>query len=250
LMSCWTDAQSGQFLPLVRLRLGRVEVQGKGLLSTEGVVSVPIQRDLPPVLAIRSHFYEFKKLDSNEVVLAHQLTLDEKYEVMLTTAGGLYRYATGDIVSVVNSYKKTPALRFEGRARVSDMVGEKLSELEVVEALKPILNHAFCAFLMAEMDARKSFNYNLCLFTDVLISDDVRNALCAEVERALQRNPYYTQALKLAQLKPLTCTVWNRNQYNQIAAALAEQKQIRDGNFKMPALIMPDQSLNILKFEA
>src|SRR5262249_44043144 len=59
LLSMWTDAQAQRFIPPVVQRFAGVEIQGKGLLATEGVVSVPLFEAPAPVLAIRSHFYEF-----------------------------------------------------------------------------------------------------------------------------------------------------------------------------------------------
>ncbi|MES1206796.1 MAG: GH3 auxin-responsive promoter family protein, partial [Pseudomonadota bacterium] len=42
LVSTWTDAQAARSLPALRERLGDIPIQGKGLLSTEAVVSIPI----------------------------------------------------------------------------------------------------------------------------------------------------------------------------------------------------------------
>jgi hypothetical protein len=86
LISCWTDAGARDPAKTVRELFPGVEIQPKGLLATEGVVSFPLGNDHP--LAIRSHFLEFLD-ESDEVAQAHQLRLGATYKVLLTTGGGL-----------------------------------------------------------------------------------------------------------------------------------------------------------------
>ena len=42
LISCWTDAAAGQFLPQLRELFPAIEIQPKGLLATEAFVSFPL----------------------------------------------------------------------------------------------------------------------------------------------------------------------------------------------------------------
>lgn len=130
LLSMWTEAQAERFLTPVQEDFAGIEIQGKGLLATEGVVSIPLFAAPAPVLAIRSHFYEFLDSQSpaSRPLLAHELTVGHTYEVVLSTGGGLLRYRLGDLVQVVGTFYRTPCVRFLGRAdAVSDLVGEKLS---------------------------------------------------------------------------------------------------------------------------
>jgi hypothetical protein len=60
---------------------------------------------------------------------AHELDAGARYEVVLTTAGGLVRYRTFDVVECVGHAPGTPTplLDFVGRAdAASDLAGEKL----------------------------------------------------------------------------------------------------------------------------
>ena len=143
LLSCWTDAQSAMWMPKVRERLGAVPVQGKGLLSTEGVVSVPVgPAPQVPVIALNAHFFEFRERGNERIRLAGELDSGLDYEVILTTGGGLYRYLTGDVVRSTGDV----SLRFLGRiGRNSDLVGEKLDEVQVVDALEGIKGARFIA---------------------------------------------------------------------------------------------------------
>ena len=120
----------------VQERLGDVAIQGKGLLSTEGVVSIPIAKGKDPMLAVCSHFFEFRDEKGN-VYPAYDLRKGETYEVILTNGGGLYRYITGDMVQITGFMGGAPQMKFIGRAgRLSDLVGEKLTEYHVNQALE------------------------------------------------------------------------------------------------------------------
>lgn len=59
LLSMWTEAQAAHAVGPARRRFEGIEVQGKGLLATEGVVTIPLAEAPAPVLAVRSHFFEF-----------------------------------------------------------------------------------------------------------------------------------------------------------------------------------------------
>lgn len=124
----------------MRVRLGEasdVQIQGKGLLSTEVVSSLPLAtRSTDPTLALDAHFFEFRLRsdDSSDgrMVRAHELQAGQEYEVVLTTGGGLYRYASRDVVRAGRGL----TIRFLGRAgRSSDLVGKKLDQTQVNVAL-------------------------------------------------------------------------------------------------------------------
>lgn len=124
-ISCWGDAAAEASASELAERFPGVLVQKKGLLATEAFITIPFEGAHP--LALRSHFFEF--MDSaGEIHLAHELRLGEKYEVVVSTSGGLWRYRLRDVVQVTGYLGKTPSLRFLGRANTSDLCGEKLTE--------------------------------------------------------------------------------------------------------------------------
>jgi hypothetical protein len=105
-----------------------VLIQGKGLLATEGVVSVPLVEHGSCVAAATSHFFEFMEHLGSPPRLLHELEENHEYAVLLTTGGGLYRYRLGDRVRVVGFASNTPLLEFLGKEDgISDLCGEKLS---------------------------------------------------------------------------------------------------------------------------
>lgn len=195
LVSAWADATSRPYYERLRERLPHAAFQGKGLLSTEGVVTVP-DREGRCLLTADSGFYEFLD-EAGEAHLPETLLEGERYEVVITTAGGLYRYRTGDLLRCEGWVEDIPHLAFEGRGGLaSDLVGEKLTEAFVGDCLVGI-----DGFRMLVPRGGPTPGYLLVLDAAVPIDPQ---ATAAEVERRLARNPQYAYARRIGQLAPLT----------------------------------------------
>jgi hypothetical protein len=210
LLSMWTDAQAAHSVAPAGRRFQGVEVQGKGLLATEGVVSLPLFEAPAPVLAVRSHFFEFLDPEHPEARprLAHELEKGRTYSVLLSTSGGLLRYRIGDLVRVEGFHHATPCLRFMGRAdAVCDLVGEKLAATRVstvLEATLPgVLGGRRPAFAMMapEWDTQGPPAYRLFLETDA--PDAHLEGAAHAIERALLEGYHYRYARELGQLGPV-----------------------------------------------
>jgi hypothetical protein len=206
LISCWTDAGASRHLSEVRDLFPGVEIQGKGLLATEGCVSFPLVGRPAPVLAVRSHFFEFKERGRPGAAcrLAHEVDRGGRYEIVLTTAGGLYRYQLRDEVEVVGFEQRCPLLRFLGKAdRTSDLVGEKLAEPHV----RAVLDQVFAAHglaprfaLLVPVEGRPA-RYRLYLQAPGP-PPHVRT-LATALQAGLEENPHYAYAVRLGQLGPV-----------------------------------------------
>jgi hypothetical protein len=187
-VSCWADATSKPFAEELAKRLPQAHIQPKGLLSTECVVTVPDECDLP---VLTPHgFFELER--DGRLFLSHELIEGDVYGVIATTASGLYRYRTSDLVRYDGlAASGRPILTFTGRGGlVSDLVGEKLTETFVADCLDRIPG-----FRLLVPDGRRN-GYILIVETDVLISLD-------DLEQRLRRNPQYAYARRLGQLQPL-----------------------------------------------
>jgi GH3 auxin-responsive promoter len=191
-ISCWADANAAAPAAALAKKFPHATIQPKGLLSTEGFVTIPY--DGANVLAYRSHFYEFR--DGAAVKLAHELEIGKRYDVILTTGGGLVRYDTEDIVEVDGYREQAPILRFIGRAHhVSDHFGEKLHEIFVRERMQFVLRDTPHAFAMLACDGN---GYVLYIESDA----DVDSA-AETLEAALRESHHYDLARRLGQLVPL-----------------------------------------------
>ncbi len=224
LVSCWMDAGSSVYAKQLQARLPQAVFQAKGLLSTEAVVSVPDERDRP-LLAVDSGFFEFSH--ARGVCLGDELPGGECYELIVTTAGGLYRYRTGDLVRCEGYAGDVPVLRFIGRSGVtSDLVGEKLEEQFVQTCLDFL--PGFCMLLPQR---EPTPHYLLLIDGDqVLPLEDI----ACEVETRLRANVHYAYARGLGQLAELHLLMID-NGLQSYVQYMAE-RGMRLGDVKPPAL--------------
>lgn len=207
LISCWADGPSRAAAADLGRRCEGVEMEGKGLLATEGVVTIPFDGAHP--VAVTSHFLEC--LDpAGRPALVHQLETGVEYSVVLTTGGGLYRYHLADRVLVDGRVGATPSLRFLGKDdRVSDRVGEKLSDGFVANVIAAVFaGRAAPRFAMLAPEDRPSgTGVGYVLFVEVDGGDGEARGfadLAPALERELRRNPHYAWSVDLGQLHPAT----------------------------------------------
>jgi hypothetical protein len=197
LVSCWTDAGAASSARELRDRLPHVPIQGKGLLATEGVTSIPFGGRRP--LAVRSHFLEFLDEDGG-AHLVHELAEGRTYTVVLSTSGGLYRYLTHDRVRVTAEAEGIPSIRFVGRGdRVSDLRGEKLTDGFVQGVLDRLFEPGEgVRFAMLAPTGGTPAGY--ALFLDA--SGDVGGSRADRLDALLRENPHYRWAREVGQLAP------------------------------------------------
>lgn len=235
LISCWTDAAAAHFLPELATLFPGVEIQGKGLLSTEGVISVPEIGAEAPKPALTSHFLEFLG-DDGHPHCAWQLEAGRRYDVVITTGGGLARYATGDRIEVTAS----GGLVFTGRGdQVSDLAGEKLSEPFVAGVLgEASQRFSSPAFLMLAPEWGQPPHYTL--LTEAHDADDGAHneahdqALARFVEQRLRTSVHYDYCRRLGQLAAVRVVPVHQAQNKYLDACLAQGQ--RAGDVKPPCL--------------
>ncbi|BBP56434.1 GH3 auxin-responsive promoter family protein [Pseudomonas sp. St316] len=198
-VSCWMDGPSRSYFKPLAARFPQAQWLPKGLFATEGVVSVPMGDEAGCPLAIGSHYLEFL-CDDGVLRHAHSLRMGERAQVLLTTGGGLYRYALGDQVRVVGMLGSTPRVEFVGRAGVtSDLVGEKLDEQIVQNLFERCLTTTAAACLIPNASATPPHYLALVATPEDLDA----TALAFTIEAALADAFHYNQARSLGQLGPL-----------------------------------------------
>jgi hypothetical protein len=200
MISCWADASSRLAVPAIQESFPEKPIQGKGLLATEGVVSIPICSAQGSVAAVTSHFLEFLENGSTTPRLLHELEVGSEYSVLLTTSGGLWRYRLGDRVRVTGFLKQTPVLEFVGReGNVSDVCGEKLSAVFVDSVLLELESERACTPGFAMLAPSFGVPPRYVLF----FHGRIETGRFAELlDAKLRRNPHYDYCRKLGQLSP------------------------------------------------
>lgn len=142
LISCWTHAQAQTSANRLRELFPNVVMQPKGLLLTEGAITIPWVQAGGCVPLVTDVYVEFYHSQLGFVPM-HDLKVAERYSIVTSQMNGYLRYDTQDEVVVTGFYHKVPVLEFTGRSgQYSDLAGEKFSE-ELLRAtfadLKPLL---------------------------------------------------------------------------------------------------------------
>jgi hypothetical protein len=146
LVGVWTGGSAGAYLQGMRRYFGNVAVRDHGLSASEGRMTIPFADERSEgVLDVGTHFFEFipeEEYDSLQptVLQAHELEADRNYYILLTTTSGLYRYNIRDVVRCCDFHGDTPVLEFLHKgAHISNLTGEKISESQVVTAVRTAL---------------------------------------------------------------------------------------------------------------
>ena len=250
LVSCWADSDSYEIFIKLKEKLNpnkknmNLKFQGKGLMSTECIVSFPLENvKNGSVAAYNSFFYEFiqvsdDKLENRSPKLLDELELGERYCVVVTTNAGLYRYNTNDIVEVTGFYHKIPIVKFVGRINnFSDIVGEKLKnsfvEKQVLTTLEenniksefllfaPVRNETgeifYTLFLEIKKDGRK-FNWKQ-------IENEMNSSLCKAF--------HYEYAYKLGQLRKVRVFLIEKDGLKTYTAEKSKKQKIGDIKYRL-----------------
>ena len=250
LVSCWADSDSYEIFIKLKEKLNfdkknmNLKFQGKGLMSTECIVSFPLENvKNGSVAAYNSFFYEFiqvsdDKLENRSPKLLDELELGERYCVVVTTNAGLYRYNTNDIVEVTGFYHKIPIVKFVGRINnFSDIVGEKLKnsfvEKQVLTTLEennikgefllfaPVRNEIgeifYTLFLEIKKDGRK-FNWKQ-------IENEINSSLCKAF--------HYEYAYKLGQLRKVRVFLIEKDGLKTYTAEKSKKQKIGDIKYRL-----------------
>ena len=250
LVSCWADSDSYEIFIKLKEKLNpnkknmNLKFQGKGLMSTECIVSFPLENvENGSVVAYDSFFYEFIQVSDDELEnrspkLLDELELGERYCVVVTTNAGLYRYNTNDIVEVTGFYHKIPIVKFVGRINnFSDIVGEKLKnsfvEKQVLTTLEennikgefllfaPVRNETgeifYTLFLEIKKDGRK-FNWKQ-------IENEINSSLCKAF--------HYEYAYKLGQLRKVRVFLIEKDGLKTYTAEKSKKQKIGDIKYRL-----------------
>lgn len=185
-ISCWADG--GSVLPARQLaqRFPGVLLQPKGLLATEAPLTYPRVGLEGGVPVLDEVYFEFLS-ESQGLRTLSELAPGEEAEVVISQRSGLLRYRLGDRVLVTGRLGETPALRFLGRCQaVSDLVGEKLNEAVVADALAAL--SLTSSVLIPDVERRRY----------VLVTPGAADA--AAFDLRLQAAFHYQRARQLGQL--------------------------------------------------
>jgi hypothetical protein len=197
LISCWDSSTAKSWAKELKKIFPKIPIQGKGLWATEGVVTIPYKSK--NVLALRSHFYEFRCLESSRILPSWEIEVGMLVQPIITSSSGLLRYELPDKLQVVDFIDSAPCLRFLNRLNSIDLVGEKI-DFDTAQSLIQDINnrfrvHAVC--LIADKHAQPKPKYELLLEGDCENIDVIEQYL----EQKLCANYHYQLSRSLGQLE-------------------------------------------------
>ncbi|HXG50211.1 MAG TPA: GH3 auxin-responsive promoter family protein [candidate division Zixibacteria bacterium] len=246
LIGCWKGGS-------VAVRLHELErwfdkttaIRDLGYMASEAQMSLPVSDSgSAGILAIDKNFYEF--IPESEIDAARPVTLDcseleegQVYYVVLTTAGGLYRYDINDLVRVAGFYNRTPLIEFVRKGRdVTSITGEKLHVNQVIEAMAQAQSAAGIAVrhFRAWADVERS-RYAFCVEPVGAAPDTERlSQLLDALDAALQlANIEYREKRASRRLgEPVLCLM--KAGWFERRSEAALHRGARDVQFKAPLL--------------
>lgn len=214
LLAVWTGGSAGAYVPGLTTYYGNVPVRDHGLSASEGRMTIPMQDGTASgVLDIQSHYFEFIPVAEADaarpiVLEAHQLERDQNYFILLTTSSGFCRYNIYDVVRCTGHAGTTPRLEFLNKgSNISSLTGEKITESQVVSALREASNDLKMHLSYYTVAPAWSDPPGYCL---MLERSDLRgphfaDRLAAAADLALQRhNCEYGDKRQTGRLRALT----------------------------------------------
>jgi hypothetical protein len=246
LVTTWTGGSCGIALGALRPMLPpAARVMELGYQSTEFRGTLALTPDVAGGLAPLHHtFFEFvAERDWNDgrrdTCLIDEVEPGRRYQVVVTTAGGLYRYAMNDLVEVAGSHRATPLLRFVQKGRgVTNLTGEKLYESQVIEAVQQAaaahgLHPSF--FLMVADEETQC--YRLFVESNAPVAPAVDSAIIEAVDAGLAaRNLEYDAKRESGRLPRPSLTWVGPGAGDAYKAACVRAGQ-REGQYKPAVLV-------------
>ncbi len=210
IIECWQGGMMKLYLKELDDYFGPIPKRDIGCVSTEARASIPIKNNRSDgVLAILTNFYEFiPKEDAlcanRRALICTELEVGKEYFIVVTTAGGLYRYNIDDIIKVTGFFNKTPTIEFVQKGLgATSLAGEKLYASHVNDALAKVLESEnfrlefFCAVTKPAEGPRYAF---LVEFSEPAPSDEIALKFLASIEEELGRQDREYVFVRKAQL--------------------------------------------------
>ncbi len=228
---------------------GETPVRDVGLIASEGRMTIPIEDGTPAgLLDVRHHYFEFipedqADRDEPETVEATELIEGRNYFIVMTTAGGLYRYNISDLVRCVGYHGSTPLIEFLNKgSHYSSLTGEKLSEHQVIAAVQAVqrdVGFRLKSYLLLPCWSDPPY-YSLLVEDDDLVGNEAVERLAGAVEHELRsQNGEYANRRETHRLGPVQIVrippgSWAELQKRRLAKSGGKLEQ-----YKQPHLI-PD----------
>jgi hypothetical protein len=240
-LACWTGGSMGHYLERLAEWWGQKPVRDIGLLASEGRVSIPFEDGTPAgVLDVQGGVFEFIPAEAAddpapESLDPRDVQVGSDYIVILTNSSGLVRYRLDDVVRIRGWLDEVPIIEFLHRAgRVSSITGEKLTESQVVAALR--LTSA--ALRLPEFDFVMSPCWGDPPFYRITSTRALSTEAIAMIDASLaEQNEEYASRRKSRRLGMLCASTASHSAFQELDNALTASRRSTREQFKRPCLL-------------
>lgn len=252
-----TGANFSIYDDMVNYYTGSVPIYSPAYASTEAIIGInPYISKIRYVIIPDTVFYEFipvkeSNKENPQTYCIDELKVGEKYEIIITSYAGFYRYRLGDVVKVVDYYNNSPEIEFLYRKNQAlNMVSEKTTEDHLRESLSKTVkefNLSLVDYTTLEDNRITPGRYVFYLeFNEEIPKSKIKfieNTLDKELQKA---NLAYGRFRKNNRLACLSINIVRRNTFDIIKRYLIS-KGVSKSQIKIPRVITNKKDiLNIL----
>lgn len=138
-VNCWQGGHAPFYLkrlePFLATDAGALPLRDPGFSASEGFFGIPLRSGTSEgLLHVTGPWMEFVPEEEADpqgahTLLAHELEVGRRYQLLVTTGGGLWRYQMRDVLEVTGKLGQTPLVRFLYKAGSTlSITGEKVTE--------------------------------------------------------------------------------------------------------------------------
>lgn len=252
-----TGANFSIYDDMVNYYTGSIPIYSPAYASTEAMIGInPYISKIRYVIIPDTVFYEFipvkeSNKENPQTYCIDELKVGEKYEIIITSYAGFYRYRLGDVVKVVDYYNNSPEIEFLYRKNQAlNMVSEKTTEDHLRESLSKTVkefNLSLVDYTTLEDNRITPGRYVFYLeFNEEIPKSKIKfieNTLDKELQKA---NLAYGRFRKNNRLACLSINIVRRNTFDIIKRYLIS-KGVSKSQIKIPRVITNKKDiLNIL----
>ncbi|MDR2601033.1 MAG: GH3 auxin-responsive promoter family protein [Spirochaetaceae bacterium] len=227
-----------------------------GYFSTECKSGIVLTSNtLDTVLFGHKMYFEFiheSEIDKNDpkVYQLNEVKKGERYCMVVTTAAGLYRYNTNDIIEITGFYNQFPTIKFIQKCNgIISMTGEKLHERQFIDAVRTVEKETGLElnFFVGFANVEKS-NYSFYFeFQKEDVTQAEAESFSADLDKVLQTyNVEYGDKRASDRIKEPETSLLVKNSFEKFKAACIE-RGFRDGQFKLNLLMQDEKRQQAFK---